>query len=258
MRSAVAFAALLLTAMSATALAQSPGPRPSVTLISPRDRIRIELDILVDGQPTTVAWDRFLDRFFDFFDRDADGALSRSECSRLPSLPLPNRTQLDFLLFALDRDKNGRVSPFELKIHCVDHSYLSVITSDKPPTADDLRLSEVFRQWFDENGDGAISANELLRTARTMSRYDLDEDGVLAQSELLSNGADRPLPTTSASGGATGLNERSIQLQVNLDASVGSVQVTKDRHALLTAVDGERASNARFRGPEFAWILAID
>src|SRR5262249_8356342 len=67
---------------------QPPGG-PVLALPGENGPFRLRLDVVIDGKPPTAAWDAFLDRLFDFFDRDGDGWLSRDEVSRMVPLPLP-------------------------------------------------------------------------------------------------------------------------------------------------------------------------
>jgi len=249
--------ALLAGAVSCIAHAQTPGTLPVVTLPAPGESIRIELDILVDERPPIAAWVQFLDRFFDFFDRDSDGSLTQMECSRLVALPLPDQKQLKFDFPSLDRDGNGRADRSELKTYCSERGYTPVVIRVERPSADDLRLSEVFRQWLDEDHDGTFTAAELRRIAQSMSRYDLDENGALALEELLSSTAETlalvkspPSVTTEASG-------RGARVRVKLDAPSSLTTVSEGAN-LLNAVGGASANSVRYRGPQNAWMLAIE
>jgi Ca2+-binding EF-hand superfamily protein len=258
MRSAVVVAALLASAAICIAHAQSPGPLPVVTLPAPGESIRVELDILVDELPPAAAWNQFLDRLFDFFDRDRDGSLSPLECGRLVALPLPDQKQLHFDFSSLDGDGNGRADRSELKTYCSAGGYPPVVIRVERPSADDLRLSGVFRQWLDDDHDGIVSVTELRRAARTMSRYDLDENGAVAVKELLNSTAEPVGPVTPPSSETRAANERGTRVRVRLDAPKSPAEVSEEAANLLTAVGGASANIVRYRGPQNAWTLAIE
>jgi Ca2+-binding EF-hand superfamily protein len=263
MRRVVIAAALSIGALLDGALAQTPSPvpivsLPTVSLTARGESIRIELDILVDGHPPTVAWDQFLDRFFDFFDRDNDGALTQTESERMPPLPLPDQKQLTLGFLKLDSDSSGRVSRAELKNFCREGGYTPVVIRVESPSTDDLRLSGVFRQWLDEDRDGMFTANKLWRATRTMSRYDLDEDGALAFDELLGSAAEIPARTKLPSDGTTRAGQRGARLRIKINAPTPAATVAEDATNLLTAVGAASANSVRYRGPQNVWMLAIE
>src|SRR5262245_8543726 len=105
---------LVLCCLVGGALAQEPRIVQVVELPAPGGSINVELDIRVAGHSPQLAWDKFLNRFFDFFDRDGDGALVEAECARLPRLPVPEKKELALTYSALDLDTNGIVSRSEL------------------------------------------------------------------------------------------------------------------------------------------------
>jgi len=240
-----------------SALAQTQNPLPIVSLPASGESIRIELDIFVDGRPPTVAWDQFLDRFFDFFDRDSDDSLTQTESGRMPPLPLPGQKQLTLDFPKLDGDGSGLVSRLELKDFCRERGYTPVVIRVETPSADDLRLTSVFRQWLDEDRHG-ITANVRRRTTRSMSRYDLDEDGALAFDELLGSAAELPTSNKSSPYETAGAGQRGARLRIRLDAPTPSIAVAEDATNLLTTVGVATANGVRYRGPQNAWMLAID
>src|SRR5262245_60390702 len=86
---------------------------PVSLLPGAKEPSRLRLDVIVDGQPPTAAWDVFLDRLFDFFDRDGDGLLGRDEASRMVPLPIPGRNELIIDFAKLEADGNGKASRAE-------------------------------------------------------------------------------------------------------------------------------------------------
>jgi hypothetical protein len=83
---------------------------PDLLASGGKESVRLRLEVTVDGEPPEAAWEAFLDRLFDFLDRDGDGVLSPQEAARAIPLPLPGRREvvLDFAKLDADRDGKGR------------------------------------------------------------------------------------------------------------------------------------------------------
>src|SRR5262245_5707200 len=253
----VVVTAMLVLALSGGAIAQPAGSSTTVSLPISHEPIRLELAILVDGNPPQVAWDEFLDRFFDFFDRDDDGSLAEAECLRLPPLPLADRKQLRFAYSEMDRDNNGSVGKSELKAFCGNRGFVPLVTRVEQPSADDLKLSEIFQEWLDVDRDGTVTANELRRAVRTMSRYDLDEDGTVALDELLGAAAARS-PQTLAPARSTQASERAVRLRIKLGEPAPTVQIDDDATRPMGFLLSSSGNITRIQGLNNDWTLAID
>src|SRR5258708_2375110 len=91
LRRAAVAGCLILSAGLAWAADRREAARAGPVLVLPgaKEPCRVRLDVVVDGQSPTAAWEAFLDSLFDWFDRDGDGSLSRDEASRMVPLPLP-------------------------------------------------------------------------------------------------------------------------------------------------------------------------
>jgi Ca2+-binding EF-hand superfamily protein len=156
-------------------------------LVLPGDKGAFRLRVEVAGsQSPTAAWETFLDRLFDHFDRDGDGWLSRAEASRIMPLPLSGGKELVIDFAKLDADRDGKGSRASLKTFCRLNGFVPVVLSVSPPTADDARLAHLFMDLLDANGDGKLSAEELRRAPRALRKYDLNEDETLDLAQLLS------------------------------------------------------------------------
>src|SRR5262245_38372879 len=210
-------AALLFWIPVDSASAQEPSTRPAVALSTPDGTINVELDIRVDGRSPKVPWDEFLSRLFDFFDRNGDGSLAEAECTRLPRLPIPEKKELTLAFSGLDLDGSGGVSRSELTEFCSERGYSAVVIRRESPSSEDVRLSGVFQDWFDDNRDERISGNELRGVSGLMSRYDLDEDGAVALEELLGSSTAESWPSKSVAHGLTGPSAHIVRLEINLD-----------------------------------------
>jgi Ca2+-binding EF-hand superfamily protein len=218
----------------------------------------VDLDIRVDGNAPSTAWNQFLDHLYDFFDRDGDGSLNQSECGRLPPLPLPKKEELALAFSALDSDNNGRVSRSEFKKYCDEHGGSPIVVRVEPPSAEDVRLSGVFREWFDEDHDSKFAPGELRRAVRTMSRFDLNEDGAVDLDELLGSAIPQPSQASLLTDGPSVTSGRSVRVQINLKETSSSVRVDEGTAKLIIPAGGSSASITRFRGPKCTWTLAID
>jgi Ca2+-binding EF-hand superfamily protein len=252
---------LLSITFSRVAIATPPDPLPSITLPLTGQTIRLDLELLVNGEPPTVAWSDFLFRYFNSYDRNGDGSLDESESRNLISLPLPLRQQFHLDFATLDNDANGRVSLAEFVLECRDRGFKPVMVKSEPSSADS-RLAAVIRHWLDENQDGLFTVAELRRLPRTMTRYDFDEDGAVSLNELLDNTISAPSSASLAPPASppreSPAHDRSLRLRIDLSASAPSVAVSEDNQRLLVPIPGGSSANVRFRGPDSAWMLAID
>jgi Ca2+-binding EF-hand superfamily protein len=148
--------------------------------------LRLRLDIRVDGQGPEAVWATFLDRLFDYFDRDGDGFLSAVEGARVFPLPLAGGREaaLDFPL--LDADSDGKGSRAELKAFYRRAGFSPVVATVLPPTAHDLQMSELLFRHLDSDADGRLTPAELRKAAALLKKLDQNEDEVVTAAELLS------------------------------------------------------------------------
>jgi Ca2+-binding EF-hand superfamily protein len=216
-----AFAAcVLLTAalLWGSEVKTEPVSGPVLLLPGGKEPCRLRLEIAIDGRSPAAAWEAFLDRLFDHFDFDGDGSLSRRETARIMPLPLPGGKELTIDFGRLDTDKNGKASRAELKAFCRANGFTPVVVVVTPPSADDLRLADLFLRRLDANGDGKLTQDELRQTPQALSRYDLNDDEYLDLAELLAGAEEvrRPAQTRLKIGGSAA--ERDLVLRVDLGA----------------------------------------
>lgn len=176
---------LALACGAAGGEAKTPGP----VLLFPgvSTTCRMKLEVLLDGASPEVAWNDFLDRLFDYFDREHDDSLSQAEVSRMFPLPLPGRKELLLTLKKLDADGNGTVSRAELKSFCRSNGFAPIVVVTEGPSADDLRLGESLLGWLDTDADGKLTRAELGRAPLLLRKLDLNEDEFLDVAELLAS-----------------------------------------------------------------------
>src|SRR5580692_5222269 len=103
MRQVAAAVCIVLTATLVFAADKVDPPAGQVLLFpGGKTPARMRLEIAIDGQSPVAAWEAFLDRLFDYFDRDGDGSLSRAEVARMFPLPLPGGKELTIDFSRLD------------------------------------------------------------------------------------------------------------------------------------------------------------
>jgi Ca2+-binding EF-hand superfamily protein len=191
------FAGVLMTlsgiVISGTGWAQGPerrSPRSGTDWFS-------EEDVNADGQVTLLEARAAALAMFEYFDRDADGRVTRAEAqdraarwrearfeARFASLDLdrdgglsPGELELGSRRFAwVDRDRNGRVTRAEL---------WNVYGRGPGGSCDTAALRSVF--WRrDLNRDGVVTRVEALTAAdQRFMRKDRDRDGVLTRGETV-------------------------------------------------------------------------
>jgi Ca2+-binding EF-hand superfamily protein len=231
---------------------------PVLVLPGTNEPTRLRLEVVIDGRPAAGAWEAFLDRLFPWFDRDGDGSLSRAEVQRMFPVPLPEGNELAFDFTKLDTDGNGKVSRAELKAYCHAHGFAPVVAFVVPPSADDVRLADLFLHRLDANGDGRLTRAELSRAPLALRKYDWNEDEFLDRGELLA---------------ATTLNRRPGAAQVKLgepdDKRDTVLRVDVGRKAMATTMKGRSANPVRLvaapalgglyrlYGPDGHWSLTF-
>jgi Ca2+-binding EF-hand superfamily protein len=193
---AVGFLTLLLVG-PAPARGQAAGP----ALLFPGEHgpVRLRLEVRAGGRTPEAAWEAFLDRWFDYFDRDGDGSLSAAEAARVCPLPLTGGGRVVPDFNRIDADRDGKGSRAELKAFYRGAGFTPVVVVLLPPTPEDGRLSEEVFRRLDRDGDGKLTKAELARAAALVGEVDEDEDEVLTAAEVLSAapGAGAPAPQRS-------------------------------------------------------------
>jgi Ca2+-binding EF-hand superfamily protein len=163
----------------------------------------------VDGQAPDVAWEAFLDKLFDYFDRDADRLLSAAEAGRVFPLPLPGGRVAAMDFTKLDADRDGRGTRAEFKAFYRLAGFTPLVVVIRPPPAEQVRLGEAVFRHFDRDGDGQLTRAEWGHAPGLLRRLDDNEDELLTPAELLAVELDGPAPAdtgilklTPADGGS--------------------------------------------------------
>jgi Ca2+-binding EF-hand superfamily protein len=231
---------------------------PVLLLPGGKEPFRLRLELTVRNQPPTQTWEAFLDRLFDWFDRDGDGLLDRAEASRIFPLPLPGGKPLTIDFALLDLHGKGKASRADLKAFCRNHGFGPVIAFVQPPSSDDLRLANLFVQCFGVAANGKLTPARLRQAPELLRKYDLNEDGFLDVAEL-------PASTTSAVSWGNGLV--TIDTNINKPCTVFRLDVAD--HSCIPTVEGElskllwlesgsgEADLHRLFGPDGRWAMAF-
>jgi Ca2+-binding EF-hand superfamily protein len=248
----------------AGSLAWSPGtagragqPGEGVTLLLPgtKEHFRLRLEMTVDGHATAGAWETFLDRLFDWFDRDGDGSLSRDEAERIFPLPLPGGKELSVASAKLDPAGGGKVSRPQWKAFCRANGFHPVVAEVEPPSPADLILADLFLRRLDANGDGKLTRPELRQAPELLRKYDLNEDELLEPSELLAPAAPgaRPGAVRVRLGKEGDGRDAVLRLDVGPKARTPAVEGHSVRLMPATSPGGLH----RMHGPEGRWVLVL-
>jgi Ca2+-binding EF-hand superfamily protein len=146
----------------------------------------------------SAAWDDYMKKFFDYFDKNGDGKLSKAEVERAPNaqflqihlqgalgFPLQGQT---VRLQDMDQNKDGEVVLDEFKDYYRKGGISPLqFFNNNNRTATDRVTNTVFR-YLDTNRDGKLSAEEMTHAPEALRRVDLDEDEMLTAAELTPGG----------------------------------------------------------------------
>jgi Ca2+-binding EF-hand superfamily protein len=260
MRQATLFLGLLSGTVLAWSVEPAEKPAPCQVLVLPgaKGPCRIRLEVLIDGRSPETAWDRFLDRLFDWFDQDGNGSLSEAEVRRMFPLPLPGRKELVIDFARLDTNGDGKASLAEFKEFCRRGGFVPVVVQVAAPSADDFRLAELFLRRLDSNGDGKLSRAELRQAAESLRGCDLNDDEFLDLAELL---ASAPPGTRSAKTEVAleeAATETDVVLRLDFGARTPSVALRgrDSKPFRLVSPPGPDALG-RLHGPNGRWMLGL-
>jgi Ca2+-binding EF-hand superfamily protein len=176
-----------LAAVLATAIAVQAGDDTELLFPAGNAAARLRLEITARRESPDRAWQAFLDRLFDYFDRDGDGQLSPAEAGRVFPLPLSGGREVALDFAALDTDKDGKGSRAEFRAYYRSRGFMPVVTLLAPAPPEALALGEALFRHLDRDGDGRLTAAELRQIPSLLRRFDEDEDEVLTAAELLAH-----------------------------------------------------------------------
>jgi Ca2+-binding EF-hand superfamily protein len=237
---------------------ERPPSGPVLLLPGADGPLRLRLDVVIDGKPPAAAWGEFLDRLFDYFDRDGDGSLSREEAGRMVALPLPGGKELAIDFARLDADGDGKGSRAELKSFCRANGFGPVVAAVRPPTADDVRLAELMFRRLDADGDGRLTRAELRRAPESFRKFDLNEDEFLDVAEFLASAAlgRGPGAAQVRLAEAGGEHDATLRLDVGTAARAPTVEGQSVASARLVPAPAPGGLH-RLYGPEGRWAMTF-
>jgi Ca2+-binding EF-hand superfamily protein len=165
----------------------------AVDLVSADGKQRLRLELAVEGQTLATAWEAFLDRWFDYFDRDGDGYLSRAEAGRMFALPVPGRQGIALDFDRADANGDGKVTRFEMIAYYVQAGFRPIVTVIQPLSLEDMQVAEAFFRHLGPDKTGRLTLEKLKRASAVLAKLDENEDDVLTVGEVLSLGVDPSL-----------------------------------------------------------------
>lgn len=160
--------------------------------------VLLRLHMRNGNRPYSAAWDDYMKKFFDYFDKNGDGKLSKAEVERAPNtqflqfhlqgaLGFPFQGQ-QVRLQDMDQNKDGEVVLAEFKDYYRRGGISPLqFANNNNRTATD-RVTNTLFKYLDTNNDGKLSAEEMARAPEALRRMDLDEDEMLTAAELTPGG----------------------------------------------------------------------
>jgi Ca2+-binding EF-hand superfamily protein len=203
-RPCLAAIALLALIGSASAADAPQADHQDLIYLGPGGPLRLRFHIQCDDKPVSQRWEAYGDRLFKHFDADGNGSLDAKEFNRLAAFPFGSRSgaifasidiDLDGLLDAgartgfsfeeADADKDGKVSPTELRAYLVQKGLGPVNVTVTPADPVTQQLTDALFKHLDTDKDGKLSKTELESAAKVLAKLDVDEDEIVSRNELL-------------------------------------------------------------------------
>jgi Ca2+-binding EF-hand superfamily protein len=229
-------AALPLLTLVAPA-ADKPQPRSEVSaaddvqdfvFLGEARPVLVRLHVRVDGRSLQAAWDDCIDYLFRYLDVNRDGALTKDEIERAPTVGQlasgglqgnfggggdrggPRAVPTGPTMDAVDTDHDGKVSRAELSAYYRKNGFVpfqfnfgsnqqlplgaaaAILGGPRPEPPVEAVGKAIFK-LLDTNGDGKLSRAELEAASNVLLQLDEDDDEMIATQELV--------PETGANAG---------------------------------------------------------
>jgi Ca2+-binding EF-hand superfamily protein len=166
-----------------------------IELVFLRDQgpLLVRLHVLQGNEPLQVRWQRYLNEWFDYLDRDGDGALGEAVLAGAPNAAsmrnlvaqgafLPNRGQ-STTLRDFGKNSGETVSRKEFldyyKSNGIGPLLASIGRQESTAQANDLLF-----KGLDTDGDGKLSRAEIEAAYNVISKLDTDDDELISLREL--------------------------------------------------------------------------
>jgi Ca2+-binding EF-hand superfamily protein len=173
-----------------------------IVYLSERGPVLIALRLHIDGKPIRAAHRAFIDKVFDYLDRDGDGTLSSTEAGVAPTVTALTTQLLPFgrrggtsQRVRLPRD--SKVSRADL-VAAYSRSGLPAFKISEPevqaarfrlvqPGSETTpeQLTDRLFHLLDTDKDGKLSAAELKAAPAILGKLDVDEDEMLSTTEMM-------------------------------------------------------------------------
>jgi Ca2+-binding EF-hand superfamily protein len=166
-----------------------------VLVLTPNRPFLLRLHIYVDGKPFPGRWEEFMGKLFRLLDRDGDGSLDKEEAGLLPTpQQLLQLFQLGVWTVAqspldfgeVDADRNGKISREEF-LGYYRRSLAGPVAVNLPVGVGTLTgpLNDVLFRTLDENKDGKLSRQELLKAESLLRALVQHDEEVITPNELI-------------------------------------------------------------------------
>jgi Ca2+-binding EF-hand superfamily protein len=198
MRAAAILFLAIVGALAAATGERAPAPgAEGIDLVLPggMERLRLQLAIKGESHSIDTTWTAFLDQWFDWFDRDGDGVLTRGEAARIFPLPLPDGRSVAFDFDQADAARNGKITRAELKTFYRRAGFAPVLTRVVPPSLEDLQVAEAMFHHLGAGKGGKLTVEHLNRAETLLRKLDENDDEELTPAEVLSLGSPRTTKT---------------------------------------------------------------
>ena len=156
--------------------------------------VLIRMHVRMGDRPYDATWVVFMDKLFDWFDKDKDGTLSPAEVARLPSgASLANQTQGGIQgndakgvpFAAIDADKDGKVTRREFRAF-YRHGGFPGYKVYSPPhyvTIANQLTASLYRH-LDPAQEKSLTADKVAGMYRKLRALDVDDDEILSASKV--------------------------------------------------------------------------
>ncbi len=190
----VAFVAAIAVVPAADAPKVSPRAEAlDLLLVGGEKPTRLELRVEIGEKSVPAIWDETFAKLFAFYDRNADGALDKTEAARLPAAFALRQVlwgQIAALLGDapawgdLDLNNDGKVRADELADFYRRAGLGGVLVGvGKPPATD--RLTEALVKTLDTNKNGKVEEAEWKAAPDVLRKLDKNDDELVGPGELV-------------------------------------------------------------------------
>jgi Ca2+-binding EF-hand superfamily protein len=184
------------TATPAAPPAAGPDDFQDLVYLGESRPVFLRLRVHLNGKPFGAAWEAWVQKLFQYFDRDGDGVLSPSEAVRAPRADFL-RQQLEGGLGVADEsasvgqlseygpdvmDRRVTLAQFTAYYQRGGFGPLRLALAAEQEAGD--ALTEALFRHLDRDGDGKLSKEEVAAAATLLEKLDYDDDEMLSAQEL--------------------------------------------------------------------------